>query len=77
MGRSLLNEHTKDQDRFIRSKFNGTIVMNITGLQKDEELRKFIVHLRRTVFTTLDLFVKSQEEIDRLIDRTFQSWSQL
>ena len=77
MGRSrasLWFEHLKDQDGFIRSKFNGDIVMNITGLKKGQDLGKFIAHLKTTVFTYLDLVVKSQEDIERCIDTEFRKW---
>ena len=70
MGRSrasLWTEHMNDQDSFIRSKFNGNIVMNITGLQNGKKLGEFIVYLKQTIFTHLDLVFKSQDEINKAI----------
>ncbi len=61
----------KDQDKFIRPKFNGTIVMNITGLQKGKDLGEFIAHLKQTKLTEFDLVVKSQDEINQVIAHEF------
>lgn len=76
MGRSrasLWMEHMKDQDQFIRSKFNGTIVMTVTGLKSGQDLSAFIAYLKQTVFTHYDLVVKSQDEINIEINREFLS----
>ena len=68
-------EHQKDQDQFMRSKINGTNVMNVTGLNKCEDLSAFMAHLKTTVFTQFDLIVKSQDEINREIHREFLRFS--
>ena len=76
MGRSRASiwmEHMKDQDQFIRSKFNGTIVMNVTGLKNGKDLGAFMAHLKQTVFTHYDLFCKSQDEINIEINREYLS----
>lgn len=74
--RDIINEKRKiyNQDQFIRSKLNGNIVMDITGLERGEKLGEFIKYLKQTVFTFLDLFVKPQSEINQIIKNTYQSW---
>ena len=72
--RGDMNEYTAKIERkqFIAQKFNGGIVMSLTGLEKGEDLGKFMAHLRKTVLTDDDIFIKTNEEIHDLITNYYR-----
>ena len=65
--------HTSEQARRIASKFNGRIVMDITGLKNGPELTEFMATLKRYdgSLTDLYIFMKSPEEIRDAIRAAF------
>ena len=66
----------RDQAQRIASKFNGDVVMGLTGLGRGTALGAFMAHLRTDVFTLKDLVVLPQDAIDEKIKRAFAAYSQ-
>lgn len=60
----------------IAKKFNGRVVMDITGIEKGPALTTFMAILKTKVLTDFNLFYKDHYEINIIIAEAFQNYVQ-